>query len=337
MNKFFQYSSNSIVVFILLFLTSCSDNRLKIDTSDIEVKLDIRHFENDLFENKLNTLPEFTQKYPYFLTDYTKGIIGFPGNDTQVFDQLMLFKTDVNAKKMHGLVKDKFGDFSQFEKELTEAYKRFKFYFPNEKIPTIVTYTSNFSFYMNPVGQDYIGIALDMHMGSDFKSYDYTDIEKYWRKILVPENIVSNHMMAHANDLFSNSNKSSNFTDEMIYFGKLLYFIDATVPNLPDHLKIGMTKAEFDWCIQEEKNIWAFIVKEKYLFESERRRYERLLKEGPKTIASGVAEDAPAMIGRFAGWMAVRQYMNENSDISLPELMSNSDAQGILRQSGYKP
>lgn len=337
MNKIFQFSSTALAVFILLFCTSCEQNKLDIDTSDIDVKLDIRHFEQDLFENKLNDYNSFTGRYPYFLTDYNKGIIGFPGNEAEAFNQLMLFKTDVNARKMYDLVKGKFGDFSPWEKELTEAYKRFRYYFPQEKIPAIITYTSNFSFYVNPVGQDYIGIALDMHMGSDFKPYEYTNIEQYWRKILIPETIVTNHMMAHANDLFSNSNAGKNFTDEMIYYGKLLYFLDATVPQVPDHIKIGMSKAEFEWCKKEEHNIWAFIVKEKYLFETERRRYERLLKEGPRTIASGVAQDAPAMIGRFVGWMAVRQYMEENSLIDLPELMKNSDARAILNQSAYKP
>ncbi len=337
MNKNFQFPINTLAVFILLFLTSCGNNRLDVDTSDIEVKLDIRRFETELFENKLNDFNAFSARYPYFLTDYTKGIIGFPGTEAEAFQQLMLFKTDVNAKKMYELVKAKYGNFETYEKELTEAYKRFRYYFPNEKIPVIVTYTGNFSFYLNPVGVDYIGIALDMHMGSDFKYYEMAINEKYWRKILIPESIVTNHMIAHANDLFAGTNKSGNFTDDMIYYGKLLYFLDATCPNVPDHIKIGMTKAEFDWCVQEEHNIWAFIVKEKYLYETDRRRFERLLKEGPMTNASGVAEGTPAMIGKFAGWMAIRQYMNENSNVTLPDLMKSSDAQAILRQSAYKP
>jgi uncharacterized protein YjaZ len=144
-------------------------------------------------------------------------------------------------------------------------------------------------------------------------------------------------MMAHANDLFLKTNKARNFTDEMIYYGKLLYFLDAVLPELPDHIKIGMSKQEFDWCKKEEHNIWAFIIKEKYLYETERKKFERLLREGPKTIASGVPPDAPALIGRFAGWMAVRQYMNEQNDVSLSELMNNSEAQHILQQSAYKP
>jgi hypothetical protein len=190
---------------------------------------------------------------------------------------------------------------------------------------------------VNPVGQDYIGIALDMHLGQDFKPYEYTNIELYWRKILIPQTLVTNHMLAHANDLFLKTNKAKNFTDEMIYYGKLLYFLDAVTPNVPDHIKIGMTQAEFDWCKKEEHNIWAFIVKEKYLFDTDKRRFERLLKEGPKTIASGIPPEAPAMIGRYVGWMAVRMYMNENNSVDLKTLMNNNNAELILQESAYKP
>lgn len=338
MNKFFQITAKPYALFLILLFTSCGGNRHDVDVSDIDVKLDIRHFEKDLFENKQMDQKSFRQKYPYFLDDYMYGILGFEGDTSNLcFEQLMMYRTDVNVNKVYQLVKGKYGDFSAYEKELTDAYKHFKYHFPDQKIPTIVTYLSNFTFYMNVVGQDYIGIGLDMHMGSDFKYYVYANIEKYWRKILVPQSIVSNHMLAHANDLFSQYNRGKNFIDEMIYHGKLLYFLDAVIPKTPDFIKIGMTKEEFEWCKQEESNIWKFIVKEKYLYETERRNFERLLKEGPRTQASGVPQDAPAMIGKFAGWMAVRQYMEENPDITLNQLMMDGNAEQIFQKSAYKP
>jgi hypothetical protein len=337
MMKFFHNPASAFAVFLILFLTGCKNNQHDVNISDIDVKLHILRFEEDLFENRINDFAGFSGKYPAFISDYTIGILGFPGNDTAAFAQLMLFKTDPNGKKMYQLVKEKFHDFSKYEEELEKAYKYFTFHFPNVKIPDIITYTSNFSFYMNPVGENYIGIALDMHMGQDFVPYKYTDIENYWKKILIPESIVTNHMMAHANDLFSGSNAGNNFIDEMIYEGRLLYFLDATTPWVEDHVKIGMTKVELDWCKKEEHNIWAFFVKDRYLYETDSRRFDRLLKDGPRTIAENVPPDAPAKIARFSGWMAVRQYMEDNKDVSLSDLMKDRNAKDILQKSGYKP
>ncbi len=338
MKKFFQLTATAFAVFLLLFFTSCNSNRLDVDISDIEVKLDIRHFEDDLFENKLTDYSSFFKKYPYFLSDYTLGILNFPFNTAEeAFPQLMLYKTDVNVKAAYSEVKAKYANFKPYEEELTTAYKYFKYHFPDQKIPSIITYFSHFSFYMNVVGQDYIGIGLDMHMGENFKYYEYAGIEKYWRKNLIPQSIVTNHMLAQANDLFLKSNRKKNFIDEMIYQGKLLYFLDATTPTVPDYIKIGMTQKEFEWCKAEEHNIWSFIVKEKYLYDTEVKNYERLINEGPKTIAPGVPPDAPSKIGKYVGWMAVRQYMNENSDVSLSELMNDGNAEQILQKSAYKP
>lgn len=335
--KFFQKYASVFAVFLILFYTGCKNNPLDVDVSNIEVKLNIKRFETDLFENKLNTYSGFSSKYPYFLSDYTRGILGFEGGDTAAFEQLMLFRTDPNAKKLYELVKKKFGDFQTYEKDLTKAYQYFKYHFPDGKIPDIVTYTSNFSFYMNPVGQDYIGIALDMHMGADFKPYDYANIENYWRKMLIPESIVTNHMLAHANDLFSRTNKAGNFVDELIYQGKLLYFLDATTPWVPDHIKIGYTPAEMEWCKKEESNIWTFFVKDKYLYEADSRRFDRMFAYGPRTIAPNVPEDAPPMLGKFAGWMVIRKYMQDHPEITLSELMNDNNAQEIFKKSEYKP
>jgi uncharacterized protein YjaZ len=37
------------------------------------------------------------------------------------------------------------------------------------------------------------------------------------------------------------------------------------------------------------------------------------------------------------GWQIVRKYMKENPDVSLQELMADTDAEKILHASKYKP
>jgi hypothetical protein len=72
------------------------------------------------------------------------GIMGFEGNEQEAFNQLMMFKNDPNAKKQYQLVNQKYQNFEPYEKELTQAYKYFKYYFPKEEIPKIITFISNF-------------------------------------------------------------------------------------------------------------------------------------------------------------------------------------------------
>jgi hypothetical protein len=336
MMKFSHITALFFTVSLFLF-SGCQSNQLDFDVSEVTVKVDILRFEVDLFENKLNTLEAFKAKYGAFVNDYTMGIMGFPGNENEAFAQLMLYKTDPNAKKLYQLVKEKYGDFSVYEKELTKAYQYFKYYYPKDSIPVVITYISNFSLYMNPIGEGYIGVSLDMHMGQDFPSYQYTNIENYWKKILIPQTISVHHIMAHANDKFIGYNRGKHFLDEIVYQGKLLYFLDATLRQVPDPIKIGLTQEEFDWCVKEQSNIWSFFVKEQILYETDSRKFERFIKEGPFTIASGVPEKSPPMLGRYIGWQLVKQYMSKNPEVTLPELMSTIKSEIILQKSRFKP
>jgi uncharacterized protein YjaZ len=334
--KFSHITALFFTVSLVLF-SGCQSNPLDVDVSEVTVKVDILRFEVDLFENKLNTLEAFKAKYGAFVNDYTMGIMGFPGNENEAFAQLMLYKTDPNAKKLYQLVKEKYDNFSVYEKELTQAYQYFKYYYPKDSIPVVITYISNFSLYMNPIGDGYIGISLDMHMGQDFPPYQYTNIENYWKKILIPQTISVHHITAHANDKFIGYNRGKHFLDELVYQGKLLYFLDATLRQVPDPIKIGLTQEEFDWCVKEQSNIWSFFVKEQILYETDSRKFDRFFKEGPFTIASGVPEKSPPMLGRFIGWQLVKQYMSKNPEVTLPDLMSTTKSEIILQKSRFKP
>ena len=336
MMKFSHITALFFTVSLVLF-SGCQSNPLDVDVSEVTVKVDILRFEVDLFENKLNTLEAFKAKYGAFVNDYTMGIMGFPGNENEAFAQLMLYKTDPNAKKLYQLVKEKYDNFSVYEKELTQAYQYFKYYYPKDSIPVVITYISNFSLYMNPIGDGYIGISLDMHMGQDFPPYQYTNIENYWKKILIPQTISVHHITAHANDKFIGYNRGKHFLDELVYQGKLLYFLDATLRQVPDPIKIGLTQEEFDWCVKEQSNIWSFFVKEQILYETDSRKFDRFFKEGPFTIASGVPEKSPPMLGRFIGWQLVKQYMSKNPEVTLPDLMSTTKSEIILQKSRFKP
>jgi uncharacterized protein YjaZ len=334
--KFSHITALFFTVSLVLF-SGCQSNPLDVDVSEVTVKVDILRFEVDLFENKLNTLEAFKAKYGAFVNDYTMGIMGFPGNENEAFAQLMLYKTDPNAKKLYQLVKEKYDNFSVYEKELTQAYQYFKYYYPKDSIPVVITYISNFSLYMNPIGDGYIGISLDMHMGQDFPPYQYTNIENYWKKILIPQTISVHHITAHANDKFIGYNRGKHFLDELVYQGKLLYFLDATLRQVPDPIKIGLTQEEFDWCVKEQSNIWSFFVKEQILYETDSRKFDRFFKEGPFTIASGVPEKSPPMLGRYIGWQLVKQYMSKNPEVTLQDLMSTTKSEIILQKSRFKP
>jgi len=67
--------------------------------------------------------------------------------------------------------------------------------------------------------------------------------------------------------------------------------------------------------------------------------YEALRQEHEVFIDTTiqVGEKCPGRIGQWIGWEIVKEYMKENKEVSLPELMDMGDAQRLFKESGYKP
>ena len=123
--------------------------------------------------------------------------------------------------------------------------------------------------------------------------------------------------------------------DRMIAGGKILYYLDAVLPNTPDTVKLCYTRKKLEWAVENEKNIWAFLVHDELLYVSDFDTQSNLINDGPFT--KGFSNDSPARLGIFIGWQIVKEFMLRHPETSLQELMSLNDAQTILQQSGYKP
>jgi uncharacterized protein YjaZ len=59
------------------------------------------------------------------------------------------------------------------------------------------------------------------------------------------------------------------------------------------------------------------------------------MADGPFTAE--FSKDAPARLGEWLGWQIVREYYEKNPEVTLQLVMTETDAQKILSNSGYKP
>ena len=71
------------------------------------------------------------------------------------------------------------------------------------------------------------------------------------------------------------------------------------------------------------------------LFKTESTIISSYLNEGPFTAE--ISQESPGRLGLWVGWQIVDSYMRNNEEVSVQELLSESDAQKILEQSFYKP
>lgn len=114
--------------------------------------------------------------------------------------------------------------------------------------------------------------------------------------------------------------------------------MDQIMPEqMADTLKIGYTQKQLDWCKVFEADIWAYLIQNNLLYETNFNKIQVFLSEGPFTPGLGENNSSAPKLGVWVGWQIVRKYMEEHPELSLQQLMAETDAQKILTQSKYKP
>lgn len=327
-------------LFILTFL-SCKQGK-KPDVDHIKLDVKIERFDKDLYAGKSNDLKQTDQllqrKYGVFYDDFMHQMVG-----NYEYSNAQILTTLFNDQAYEDLTKEKdsvFTDLTPIEKELTQTFKYIKYYYPKAQTPRFIAFISGFAV-QTPIGNDYMGIGLDMFLGKNSQFYPaiVESVPVYLSRRFTPEYIVPRVTETYAREeLFTERDSDRTLLAKMVHNGKILYFMDQVLADkVPDSVKIGYTGKQLEWCKQFEKEIWGYYLENDLLFETDYQKIQVLLGEGPFTPGLGEKNESAPKLGVWTGWQIVRRYMQENPSVTLQQLMAEKDPQKILQVSKYKP
>lgn len=319
-------------------LASCTQNPQKINVSNVSVDLKIRHLDSYLLKQNQDqmkaAIPLMKRWYGEFFDIFTYRMIAIGGTEQPNFpDLLYSFVSDSLIRKLEISVSQNI-DTTKLRNELETAFKHYKYYFPTKEIPVVYTCISGFNQSV-VISEKLIGVSLDKYMGTESPFYEQLGLPAYKRKNMHPSKIVPDMMQGWADAEWPKSDKDNSLLSHMIQQGKVLYFLDAMLPELNDTLKIGIPEKQLTFCRKNEAKMWTYLAEHKMLFTTDRMSIKRFIDDGPFTAS--FSEESPARTGVWLGWQIVRSYMKQNKNITLANLMNNSDYQSILNQSGYQP
>ncbi len=346
MNTLLQYKHIKQIYlffsFTLLF-SSCTRNK-KVDVSNISVNISILRFDHDF--DKMRTQPmakqaAFLKKtYGPFYQDFIERILQYGSiNDTAYFKTLrqMFASNDYLALKHE--VDSVYPNLTKQNTEITDAFRRIKFYFPKKQMPHVYAYFSGFQA-QTSIGDNYFAIGLDQFLGADSKFYPaiIESFPHYISRRFTPDNISSRIIEGFAReDMFPETDNDKSLLAKMIYEGKILYFMDQTLPDVPDSTKIGYTTQQLKWCNDFKPQIWAYFLDENLLYETDFLKTQKYLNEAPFTPGIGEKNESAPKLAVWTGWQIVKQYMDKHPQLTLAQLMIDNDFQKILNESKYKP
>lgn len=327
------------LVLISAILLSCSRNPLKIDISGIQEEVRIIRFEQELI--KWGTHPGWEEltalrdEHPDFTDLFTDLIIriGMLDNEEAV-NGIHAFLTDTMIQSVYRLTEEQFEDFRKIEDDLVKAFKHYRYYYPERPLPDIYTCISGFN-ESAFVAEGFIGISLDKYLGSQTAYYTMLGIPRYKQRKMVPEMITADVVYVWAMGEFNPGNKTVTVLDHIIHEGKLLYFMEAMMPEAPDSIITGFTAAQVEWCRNNEPQMWTFLIEKELLYSTKQMDIVRYINDGPQT--SGFPQESPGRTGAWIGWQIIRKYMKRNPEVTLNQLMENTNYQEILNSSAYLP
>jgi gliding motility-associated lipoprotein GldB len=339
MKTYFSTLQHLITLVLCTLLFSCGNNPLEIDVSDVKVDLVVKRFDQDIFAIKTDITPkdvdQLNKKYGLFFQDFTQSIINIgPYQNPETQYHLNAFKNDSYINEVKTDVNLIYADFSPYKKEFENAFKHYKHYFPKKEIPEIITYISGFN-YAIVTDKKYLGIGLDMFLGSNHKAYPNLGLPKYKTDFMSKENLVAGAILGWVSTEFELKEKNADLLTEMIHQGKILYILDALLPQTPATSKINYHSEQLTWCENNEEQAWFFLIDNNLLYTKETTEIIKYMGEAP--FIQGFPEGSPGRIGHWLGWQIVKAYMEKNPTVTIEELSKENDAQKILNQSKYKP
>lgn len=342
---YMRYNVKHIQIYLIFLFAgafiSCKQSS-RPDVSHINLDIKIERFDKELYAAKGKNIDEtnalLAKNYGLFYDDYIHRMVGTPEyRNTEVLNTLFVDQAYTDLTKD---VDSVFPNLKVQEKGLTETFKYIKYYYPKTRVPKFISFVSGFAYQM-PVGDQYMGIGLDMFLGEDSKFYKaiIQSVPLYLSRRFTPEYIVPRVAETYAHEeLFIEPDENTTLLSKMIFQGKILYFLDQVLPeSIADSTKIGYTSEQLNWVTAFEGDIWAYFLENNYLYETDYQKIQVFLSEGPFTPGLGENRESAPKLGVWTGWQIVRKYMEEHPKITLQELMADNDAQKILKQSRYKP
>ena len=312
-----------IGLLFFMSMVSCSKSETKkIDVSGIEVKTDIKRFEQKFYTYSPDKLNELKAEFPYLFPE--------PNPDSVWVNKMQ----DKEEQKLFEDSQKIYSDFTSEKEQIESLFKHIKYYYSNFNEPKVITILTNVDYNSNVVLADsLLFISLDIFLGKDHEVYQ--DFPNY-----IKQNYTKEHLIVAVAEKFSETkiptNKSKSFISRIIQEGKKLALTQAFLPNVSPEEIMGYTKEQFTWAENSEVDIWKFFIQNLMLYSTDSQLSNRFIEDAPfSKFFLEIDKDSPGRIGAWFGWQIVNAYMETTKfDIQRVMIIDNEE---IFKKSKYKP
>lgn len=322
---------------LLTLLASCgSDSSIEdIDTSNIILNLKVNRLEQE--QSKLTDVTkahQFLKKYPSFTQLMLKRSL--PSQDI-LEDMLVKMANDPQNQELLIACQQDYQDFSDVERKLLSNFKHIKYYYPDFNINEVNTFSGGLtSGYDLVINEQSLFIGIDHFLIDKEKFRPNPQIfHNYILKFYNRENIAIKVSQLLSQKYNAYDGKDQSLLANIIFYGKAYFFVKSMNPTEKNPLIIEYSEKEWNAAEENDHIIWDHFVKKELFYTKDKKLISKYVDPRPTT--GEVAEACPGRIGQWLGFKIVESYMKNNPDVSLQDLMVETDSRTILHKSKYKP
>ncbi len=312
-----------LVILCVTFFLSCDEeSRVEKEIAAVPIDFTVERFDKAFSEANASDLPKLKEAYPFMFPESYSDEFWIKRMQDSL-QQELLFES-VSA----------FNDFGNEKMEIEQLFQHLTYYLPEFETPRVITTTSSVDYRNKVIVTDTIVlISIDTYLGSEHKFY--SGIQNYLKQNFESDQMVVDVASAYG-ERYSFQSERKTFLDEMMYYGKILYFMDVMIPFKTDAEKIGYTQEQFEWSQNNEFFIWNYFIDKEMLYDSDAKLPNRFINPAPfsKFYLEIIDNESPGRIGRYIGWQIVKSYM-ENNEVSLKDMLTEEPID-IFNNSKYK-
>lgn len=273
---------------------------------------------------------------------YTEDILRIgAGDDPATVAEFETFLTHPNVSPIEAAIDTTSGAserLDQCEEELTRAFQRFHFWFPDVKLPQLMWMNSGFNYAVYPT-DEHLGVGLEWYLGADHPIVATLPPEmfpQYMRNRMEPDLISASAfrgwLLVHFSDPWYRTDRC---VDELLYWGKVLYIMEQCMPDLPKADLLDWTPKSWAWAEAHERDVWLELQPQDALFDTDRTQFGKWFNEGPFTRYGAIPQDSPDRLGAYMGWRMVSDFMDKHPEVDLAALVEVTDINPVVK--AYRP
>ena len=312
---------------VLIFsIYACSSNPLDVNASHIKVDIEYVNIDSSLKNsndhNKIKFHNIYKLDFPYLYTRSYNQFIGVDFNsDKQFLNSINQYYSDPYISRLQNQIK-KLGNLNEEKRKIHRSFQYLKYHFPKMQTPKKIAFISSTFAHRTPVTIENIGISLECYLNNKLKvikELPVKDFPQYYTEELSRKYMVRDVIQEWVSKKLITNEGNLQFAEKMIYWGKVLYLINASIPDAELSLICRYSLDDFKWAEENEQDIWKHIIDKKMLYKRNEKINQGWFSEGPFT--QGLPRESPQRLGQYVGYKMLLSYMNVNSDMSLKELI----------------